>query len=59
MVREDYLEYRQGLYSANFTKYGFQNSFFMNKFIKLRNIMTMVHLESVSGMLLQVISFAE
>jgi CCR4-NOT transcription complex subunit 6 len=49
LVRDDFIEIRQGLYSANYIKFGYPNDFFMKQFLKFRNIITMVHLESVGG----------
>lgn len=48
LVRDNFMEIRQGLYSANFIKFGYSNDFFMKQFLKFRNIITMVHLECVN-----------
>jgi CCR4-NOT transcription complex subunit 6 len=49
LVRNTFMEIRQGLYSSNYIKFGYPNHFFMKQFLKFRNIITMVHLESVGG----------
>jgi len=49
LVRHNFMEIRQGLYSSNYIKFGYPNDFFMKQFLKFRNIITMVHLETVGG----------